>query len=68
MVELLGDALFAIAGGLHTDDPAGQRNMAAVFKEDALNRYQDVLKKLGPEQRRKMEDYIEGICKGKSKR
>ena len=67
MVELLADAGFAIAGGIHTESPADQRNMAAVFKQDALNGHRDVLRKLTDEQRKDLDEYILAMCKGKRK-
>jgi hypothetical protein len=68
MVELAGDALFAIAGGIHTEDTAAQRNMAAVFKQDALNKHRDVLRKLTDQQRKDLDDYILAMCKGSAKK
>jgi len=63
--ELIADGLFACAAGCHTDTLGNQRNMTAVFRADAENRYQDVLKKLSPEQKRQLETFVEGLCKGK---
>ena len=68
MVELAGDALFAIAGGIHTTDTAAQRNMAAVFKQDALNHHSDVLRKLTDKQREDLNNYILAMCKGSARK
>jgi hypothetical protein len=65
MVELVADGLFAIAAGCHTDTLGNQRNMTAVFKSDALERYGDVLKKLTPDQAKQLESFVDGLCKGK---
>jgi hypothetical protein len=66
--RLAGDALFAIAGGIHTEDTSAQRNMAAVFKQDALNKHRDVLRKLTDQQRKDLDDYILAMCKGGAKK
>ena len=63
--ELVAGGLFAIAAGANTDAPDKQRNMAAVFQADSLSRYGDVWKKLDEKQRRELERFIDGICKGK---
>jgi len=65
--ELIADGLFACAAGCHTDTLGNQRNMTAVFRADALDRYADVLKKLSPEQKKQLETFVEGLCKGKRK-
>ena len=63
--ELIAGGLFAIAAGMNTDAPDKQRNMAAVFERDSRDRYGDVWKKLDEKQRRELERFIDGICKGK---
>lgn len=63
--ELIADGLFAVAAGMNTKTPGDQRNMAAVFSADAANRYGDVWKKLDEKQRRDLERFIDGVCKGK---
>ena len=62
--ELLAGGLFAIAAGCHTDTLGNQRNMAAVFHSDALNRYGDIWKKLDEKQRQDLEKFISSVCKG----
>jgi hypothetical protein len=63
--ELIADGLFAIAAGMHTKELGTQRNMAAVFAEDARTRYGDVLNKLNKEQRTQLQGFIDGVCSGK---
>ena len=65
MVELLADAGFAIAGGIHTSTTSDPRNMAAVLKQDALNHHHDVLRKLTDKQRKDLDEYILAMCKGR---
>ena len=65
MAELIADGLFAIAAGCHTDTLGNQRNMAAVFRADADNRYGDVLKRLSDDQRKQLESFVDGLCRGK---
>ena len=62
--ELIAGGLFAIAAGCHTDTLGNQRNMAAVFHSDALNRYGDIWKKLDEKQRQDLEKFISSVCKG----
>ena len=68
MAELIADGLFVCAAGAHTDNLEAQRNMAAVFREDAQDRYRDVLRKLNPAQRKQMGEFINEFCKSKGKK
>jgi len=65
MAELIADGLFAIAAGMNTDTLGNQRNMAAVFRADADQRYGDVLKKLTDDQKKQLENFVDGLCRGK---
>ena len=58
-------ALCPIAAGAHSDTEGRQREMAAVFFKDAEGQFKDVLRKMDPELQRKLESYIDGICRGK---
>ena len=65
MVELVADGLFAVAAGCHTDTLGNQRNMTAVFRADADNRYGDVNKRLTDDQQQQLSNFIDGLCRGK---
>lgn len=65
MAELIADGLFAVAAGTHTDTLGNQRNMTAVFRADADQRYGDVLKRLTDDQRKQLESFVDGLCKGR---
>lgn len=61
----IAGGLFAIAGGMNTKDPASQRDMSAVFEADARDRYGDVLKRLTDDQRKQLDAFVSGLCRGR---
>lgn len=61
----LAAALCSIGAGHHTGTPGEQRDMAAVFFDDAQSRFGDVLRRMDKAQRAKLNAFIDGLCKGK---
>lgn len=53
-----------LAAGCHADTEGRQREMGAVFFEDARQQFADILKKVGPKRREEMHRYIDGLCRG----
>jgi hypothetical protein len=71
-INNLADAVRTVAGVFasvaaqeHSADLPSQRDMASVIYADAHQRFGDVLKKLDPKERKKLESWIDGFCKGK---
>jgi hypothetical protein len=64
-VRTVGAVFASVAAGMNTDTVGDQRNMAGVIFADAQERFGDVLKKLDPKERKKLETYIDALCKGK---
>ena len=64
-VRTVGAVFASVAAGMNTDTVGDQRNMAGVIFADAQVRFVDVLKKLDPKERKKLEAWIDGLCKGK---
>lgn len=61
----LAGAICTAAAAAHTKTPGEQRDMAAVFFDDATRRFGDPLKRMDKSQRAKLEAFIDGLCKGK---
>ena len=67
-IRTLAGAFCSIAAGAHSDTHGRQREMAAVFYRDSQARFADIIRKMDPKLEQELTDYINGICKGKSKR
>ena len=67
-IRTLAGAFCSIAAGAHSDTDGRQREMAAVFYRDSQARFADIIRKMDPKLEQELTDYINGICKGKSKR
>ena len=66
-VRTLAGAMCQIAAGMNVQTVGDQRNMAAVFHEDARTRFADVHRKLDPKLKAELEAYVTSVCKGKAK-
>lgn len=64
-IRTLAASICTVAAGAHTENPYDQRQMGAVFFEDAKTRFPDVLKKVNKRQREAMDRYISGLVKPK---
>lgn len=64
-LRTLAGTVASVAAGMHTSTPGDQRNMAMVIFEDAKERFADVHRKLDPKEMKKLEAFIDGICKPK---
>lgn len=64
-VRTLAAVMASVAAGMHTGTPGDQRNMAGVIYADASERFGDVLKKLNPDTQKKLESWLDGLCRGK---
>lgn len=64
-VRTLAGVFASVAAGANTRTPADQRNMAMVIFEDAKERFADVHRKLDPQQRQQLEQWLSGLVKGK---
>jgi hypothetical protein len=63
-VRTFAGCMASVAAGMNTDTVGDQRNMSGVIYADAHERFGDVLKKLDPKERKKLESWIDGFCKG----
>jgi hypothetical protein len=64
-VRTLAGVMASVAAGMHTATPGDQRNMAGVIFADAQERFGDVLKKLDPKSQKQLEQWLDGLCRGK---
>ncbi len=51
-----------IAAASHSRDYSDQRDMASVFYADALSRFGDVIRKMTPQQKANLEQFITEMC------
>lgn len=64
-VRTLAAVMASLAAGMHTSSPGDQRNMAGVIYTDAQERFGDVLKKLDAKSQKQLEQWLDGLCRGK---
>ena len=64
-LRTLAGVMASVAAGMNTETPGDQRNMAMVIFEDAKERFADVHRKIDPKELKKLEAFIDNICKAK---
>ena len=61
----LAGAFCTLAAASHTKTPGEQRDMAAVFYDDASHRFGDITRRMDKKQRADLNAFIDAMCKGK---
>jgi len=64
-IETHAAVLASCAAAAHSKDYPGQRDMAEVIFADALTRFEELLNRAGPERQKRLDEWINGLCKGK---
>ena len=64
-IRTLAGVMASVAAGMHTDGGGNQRDMAGVIYADAQQRFGDVCRKLDEKNRKQLESWLSGLCKGK---
>ena len=64
-IRTLAGVMSSVAAGMNTDTPGDQRNMAGVIFADASERFGDVMKKLDAKSQKQLEQWLNGLCKGR---
>ena len=66
-IETHAAVMASLAAVEHSRDYPGQRDMAEVIFADGKQRFQELLNRAGPERQKRLDDWLDAMCKGKRK-
>jgi hypothetical protein len=64
-IETHAAVMASLAAVEHSKSYPDQRDMAEVIFADAKQRFVELMKHAGPEREKRLNDWIDGLCKGK---